>query len=141
MIPIYRLKDKQQAALRAGRSAKGRFPETILKAVRRIVAQVRQEGDAALLRFTAEFDKVRLTPATMRIKPRALRSAAAAADPALVRDLEKAIFNIHAYHKRQMQKSWEFARAALCWASGCCRWTASASMCREGGPPTRPPCS
>ncbi len=112
MIPIYRLKDKNKLFAR-WEKRQGQISGDVLASVRRIVAQVRQEGDAALLRFTAEFDKVRLTPATMRIKPRALGSAAAAADPAIVRELEKAIFNIYAYHKRQVQKSWEFARRGV----------------------------
>ncbi len=109
MIPIYRLKDKNKLFAR-WEKRQGQISGDILAAVRRIVSQVRQEGDAALFRLTAEFDGVRLTPATMRVKPRTLRSAAAAADPAIVRELEKAIFNIHSYHKRQVQKSWEFVR-------------------------------
>ena len=42
-----------------------------------------------------------------------LRAAAKKADPALVRDLEKAIFNIYAYHKRQIQKSWEYSKRGV----------------------------
>ena len=49
----------------------------------------------------------------MRVGRRALRSLASGADPAVVRELEKAIFNIHAYHRRQTQKSWEFAKRGV----------------------------
>ena len=49
----------------------------------------------------------------LRVQPRVLRSAAANADPAVVRELEKAIFNIHAYHKREVQSSWEFSRRGV----------------------------
>jgi histidinol dehydrogenase len=109
MIPIYKSKDRGKLLAR-WEKRKGQISGDVLASVRRIVEQVKQEGDAALLRFTLEFDKIQLAPSTLRVKPRALRSAAAGADPAVVRELEKAIFNIHAYHKRQVQKSWEFAR-------------------------------
>jgi histidinol dehydrogenase len=109
MIPIYRLKDRAQFFERLERRRMLTSGE-IQKTVRRIVTQVREEGDAALLRFTDQLDHVRMTARQLRVKPNALHAAAAAADPALVRELEKAIFNIHAFHKRQLQRSWEFTR-------------------------------
>lgn len=109
MIPIYRLKDRGQFFERLERR-RTLISGEIQKTVRRIVAQVREEGDAALLRFTDQLDHVRMTARQLRVKPQALRAAAASADPALVRELEKAIFNIHAFHKRQLQQSWEFSR-------------------------------
>jgi histidinol dehydrogenase len=109
MIPIYRLKDRAQFFERLERR-RTLISGEIQKTVRRIVAQVREEGDAALLRFTDQLDHVRMTARQLRVKPQALRAAAASADPALVRELEKAIFNIHAFHKRQLQQSWEFSR-------------------------------
>ncbi len=109
MIPMYRLRDRAQFFERLERRRMLTSGE-IQKAVRRIVAQVREEGDAALLRLTEQLDRVRMTARQLRVKPNALRAAAADADPALVRELEKAIFNINAFHKRQLQQSWEFTR-------------------------------
>ena len=109
MIPIYRLRDRALFFERLERRRMLTSGE-VQKAVRSIVAQVREEGDAALLRLTEELDHVRMTARQLRVKPTALRAAAAAADPALVRELEKAIFNINAFHKRQLQQSWEFTR-------------------------------
>jgi histidinol dehydrogenase len=109
MIPIYRQKDKEKLFARWDRR-KTLLSREVLAAVRRIILQVRRDGDAALTRFGRKFDKVVLMPGHFRVKPEALRSAAAAADPAVVRELEKAIFNVHAYHKRQLQKSWEFTK-------------------------------
>ncbi len=107
MIPIYRQKDKARlfARLHARKTA---VSGQTVEAVRDILDQVRQGGDKALLRLTEKFDGVRLAGRQLRVRPPALRAAAAKADPALVRELEKAIFNIHAYHKHQVQKSWEF---------------------------------
>ncbi len=112
MIPI--LKRDDRAALDA-RLEKRRnlISGEILERARRIVAQVRDEGDRALLRFARELDGVRMTARQLRVPPRSLSAAAASADPAVVRELEKAIFNIHAYHKRELQTSWEFSRRGV----------------------------
>jgi histidinol dehydrogenase len=76
--------------------------------VRKILAQVREEGDEALVRLTKQFDGVDMTARQLCVSRRTLRNAAAKVEPALVQELEKAIFNIHAYHKRQKERSWEF---------------------------------
>jgi histidinol dehydrogenase len=81
--------------------------------VRQIVSQVQREGDRALLKFTERFDKIKMTVRQLRVKESALRAAAKKADPALLREMEKAIFNIHAYHRRQVQKSWEYGKRGV----------------------------
>ncbi len=108
MIPVYKQRDKAKLFERWSRR-KEQISGEILATVRQIIERVRTEGDPALVQLTAELDKVRLTAAALRVKPKALRAAASAADPTVVRELEKAIFNIHAYHKHQVQKSWEFS--------------------------------
>ncbi len=112
MIPI--LKRSDRAALSA-RLEKRRslISGEILERVRRIVLQVREQGDKALVRLTQELDGVKMAARQLRVQPRALRAAAANADPAVVRELEKAIFNIHAYHRREVQSSWEFSRRGV----------------------------
>jgi len=42
-----------------------------------------------------------------------LRAFAARADATVIRELEKAIFNIHAYHKHQVQRSWEIDKRGV----------------------------
>jgi histidinol dehydrogenase len=74
---------------------------------------VQKEGDRALLKFTERFDKVKLTARKLRVPPQALRAAAKKVDRSLLIDLGKAIFNIHAYHSRQIQNSWEFSKRGV----------------------------
>jgi histidinol dehydrogenase len=81
--------------------------------VREIVSRVQMEGDRALLKFTEKFDKIKMTARQLCVKPQVLRSAAKKADPVLLQDLEKAIFNIHAYHSRQIQKSWQYRKRGV----------------------------
>jgi histidinol dehydrogenase len=107
MIPIFRTKDRPKFFERI-EARQLSSNERIRGQVRRIVNAVRKDGDRALARFTEKFDGIRLAPRQFRVKPQELRSVAEQADPAVVRELEKAMFNIRAYHKRQVERSWDF---------------------------------
>lgn len=112
MVRIFHERDKAKLFARL-ESRKILASGEIADAARQIVNQVQKEGDRALLRYTERFDKVKLTAKQLRVSPQTLRAAARKADPALLRDMEKAIFNIHAYHRRQVQKSWEFRKRGV----------------------------
>jgi histidinol dehydrogenase len=87
-----------------GDSADGRVEAT----VRRIVAAVRRDGDAALLRLTRRYDRVRRTRAALRVPPAALADAYAAMPAAVRRDLALAARRIRTFHLRQRERSWDF---------------------------------
>jgi histidinol dehydrogenase len=112
MVRIFYEKDKARLFNRLEKrkiAVSGEIAET----VREIVSHVKKEGDRALLRYTEKFDNVKLTARRLRVHRQSLRAAAGKADAALVRDMEKAIFNIHAYHSREVQKSWEFSKRGV----------------------------
>ncbi len=112
MIRIFHEKDKARffSCLERRKAA---VSDDITDSVRQIISDVRQKGDRALLKYAEKFDGIRMTARQLRVRPQALRAAAKKADPALVRDLEKAIFNIHAYHRRQVQKSWQYRKPGV----------------------------
>jgi histidinol dehydrogenase len=112
MIRIFQEKDKAKLVARL-ESRKKLVSQDTVESVRQIVSQVQKEGDRALLKFTERFDKVKLTARKLRVPPQALRAAAKKVDRSLLIDLEKAIFNIHAYHSRQIQNSWEFSKRGV----------------------------
>ena len=112
MIPIFQRPDREALAARLEKR-RNLVSGEVLAQVRRIITQVREQGDKAVLRLTRELDGVKMTARQLRVQPRALRTAAAAADPSVLRELEKAIFNIHAYHRREVQESWEFSRRGV----------------------------
>ncbi len=112
MIRIFQEKDKAKLFARL-ESRKKLVSQDIVESVRQIVAQVQKEGDRALLKYTERFDKVKLTARKLRVRPQELRTAAKKAGRSLLIDLEKAIFNIHAYHSRQIQNSWEFNKRGV----------------------------
>lgn len=88
--------------------AQGPDPE-IESAVREIIAQVRTRGDAALLEYTARFDRLSATEARMlEIPGNRLDAALRAIAPAARNALEIAAARIRAYHERQHLESWSF---------------------------------
>ena len=112
MIQIFQERDKAKLFARL-ESRKTLVSQDIVGSVRQIVSQVQREGDRALLKFTEKFDKIKMTRQQLRLRRQTLQATAKRADPSLVIDLEKAIFNIHAYHSRQIQKSWEYSKRGV----------------------------
>ncbi len=62
---------------------------TPAQVVERICSDVRQQGLAAVLHYTAQLDKVQLTPETVRVSPAELAEAHAAADPLFLQTLRR----------------------------------------------------
>jgi histidinol dehydrogenase len=83
-------------------------PEEVDAIVRDVLAAVRSEGLAALLRFSREFDRVELTEATIRVSAEEIEAGAAAC-PAEVREaLAFAAERIRRYHERQRPADAQF---------------------------------
>jgi len=81
----------------------------VLRAAEAIVRAVRREGDAALVRFTARFDGVRLSPRDLRVPPAEVRALAAKADRRVVRALRAMARRIEAFHRRQLDAGFRMA--------------------------------
>jgi histidinol dehydrogenase len=112
MVRIFHEKDKDKLFERL-EIRKNIVSGEIVASVKQIISQVREQGDKALLRFTEQFDKVKLSARQLRVRPQVLAASAKKTDATILRDLEKAIFNIHAYHAREVQKSWEFSKRGV----------------------------
>jgi len=107
-------------------------------AVDAIIADVRERGDAALIALSARFDRVDLTPATLRLSDEEIADAAREVDPRDRAALELAAERIRAYHARQMPQDASFTDpqgATLGW-----RWTPvdSAGLYVPGGQASYP---
>ncbi len=102
-------------------------------AVAAILADVKKRGDAAVLEYTAKWDRLTLTAAQMAIDPADIRTAHTKCDPNTLNALQIAADRIADYHRRQLPKD-EFYTGAdgigLGW-----RWTAvsSAGLYVPGG--------
>ena len=75
-------------------------------AVADILANVKEKGDEALFSYTKEFDKVEVTPETIRVTEAEIEEAYKAVDASLLEVIRKALVNIRNYHEKQRQNSW-----------------------------------
>ena len=75
-------------------------------AVADILANVKEKGDEALFSYTKKFDKVEVTPETIRVTEEEIEEAYKAVDASLLEVIRKALVNIRSYHEKQRQNSW-----------------------------------
>ncbi len=75
-------------------------------AVKAIIAAVRERGDAAVCDYTARFDRLQLTAATMEVTAAEIDAAMAAVDPQALADLQLAAERIAAFHAKQKSETW-----------------------------------
>jgi histidinol dehydrogenase len=83
-------------------AAKREVAEDVEAAVRAIVDDVRRRGDAALLEYTARFDRISLTADRLRVSPEEFDAAEAAVPAETRAALTVARDRIEAFHSRQM---------------------------------------
>ncbi len=74
--------------------------------VTRILENVRKNGDAALIRYTNQFDAPGLDIEGLEVTPEEMRSALKSVDRSFSRSLGLATAQIEAFHKRQVRNSW-----------------------------------
>ncbi len=74
-----------------------------------IIADVRENGDKALLAYTKKFDKAELK--TLEVTKEEIEAAYASVEPSFRRILKKSAANIKAYHKHQIKKGFRMKKA------------------------------
>jgi histidinol dehydrogenase len=127
-----------EAELAALLNAKREDSPDVDEVVAAIIGDVRTRGDAAVIDLTERFDRIALTPATLRLTAAEVAEAAGQVAPDVRAALELAASRIHAYHQRQMpgDDSWtDESGATLGW-----RWTPvdAAGLYVPGGTATYP---
>ena len=93
-------------------SAKRETEADVDAVVADILGAVKARGDAALIEYTKRFDRLDLTPATMRIPAAEIAAAAASCSAETVAALRLAAERIEAYHRRQMPEDLDYTDAA-----------------------------
>ena len=76
-------------------------------AVRKILSDVKNEGDKAVIRYTEKFDS--LETKRLKMAPAEISGHANKADRNIVASLEKAAKRIRTFHEMQKEKSWSFS--------------------------------
>ncbi|MBG9794738.1 histidinol dehydrogenase [Paenibacillus dendritiformis] len=77
-----------------------------LETVQAIIRDVRKEGDAAVLRYTGQFDRMELASAQLRIASEEIEAAYGQVKDAFLAALREAAANIRAFHEKQKRTSW-----------------------------------
>ena len=85
--------------------------------VDRIVQDVRQRGDSAVLEYTAKIDGVELTAAGLEVTAEEKSRALAEVDPLLLSSLKRAAENISRFHQEQKEndRPWSSSRGNRSW--------------------------
>ena len=105
MVPI--IQSGSAAELKARVMSRSQLTnEEVTAKVKVIVQRVREEGDAALFDYTRQFDRVSLTPETVKVTREEIDAAYAKADPAWLEAMREAAGRITAFHEMQKQKTW-----------------------------------
>lgn len=76
------------------------------EAVKTIVEGVKTEGDAALLRYTEQFDRVKLDAESLRVTQEEIQAAYDHVDADFLTAIREAAVNIRVFHEKQMRTSW-----------------------------------
>jgi len=87
---------------------RGSREDGVERRVAEIVGAVQKQGDRALLRYTRLFDRLRLTAASLEVKPAEIERAVGRVAPTDLATLRLAARRIAAFHRRQLQKSWQY---------------------------------
>lgn len=85
---------------------------SVAETVARILADVKSEGDTALLRYTNQFDRLGANSVADLVIPRArLEEALTKVSPEQRKALEAAAERVRSYHEHQKQDSWKYTEA------------------------------
>ena len=76
------------------------------RVVKAIVQDVKEQGDAALLRYTKELDRTDLQPEQLRVTAEELQAAYGQVEPSFIEAIAAAASNIRAFHAKQLRNSW-----------------------------------
>lgn len=82
------------------------FSEDEIARVAAILRDVRENGDAALLRYTHEFDAPEMTWDHIMVAEDEMTCGLKSVDRDFMRALERAAFQIEQFHSKQLQRSW-----------------------------------
>ncbi len=92
-----------QRLCRRGQTRRKRIEES----VRKIIENVRANGDDAVLRYTRKFDGAKLTAKQLRVPAREISAAYQNIDPNLVSHLREIIQNLERFYRKTHRKPWK----------------------------------
>lgn len=104
---LNRLTEKQRRRLMA---RSNRDISEFMEVARRIVEDVRKNGDRAVLKYSRKLDKVPLKADRLRVREEEFRRAKKRLSPTVRRAIEKSARNIRKFHEKQMPEEMWFTQ-------------------------------
>lgn len=95
-------KDLLEKLLKRSPNSYGEYEES----VRKILDDVKENGDQALFEYTEKFDGAHIGAANILVTEAEIKEAYNKVDPGLIDIIRKALSNIRSYHEKQRQYSW-----------------------------------
>lgn len=83
----------------------------VIESVRKIVENVKSNGDEAIIKYTRKFDKIKLTPKDFRVSECETSGAYQDIKPEFATHLKIVIDNITKFYKKHLKKSWKIKDA------------------------------
>jgi histidinol dehydrogenase len=80
--------------------------ESVLRTVRRILQDVRRNGDRAVIKHTRKFDAPRISIAELRVTDAEFEDAYPQVDSEFVHAVQQARTNVERFHQKQLRNSW-----------------------------------
>lgn len=109
MVKLLDARDKKAEELVAGlRRPGGFFSAKVREAARRIVSDVRERGDEALLEYTERFDGIRPDP--VRVPAEEIAAARDSLSSEVEESFLTAIENVRFFHQRELDRPFETSR-------------------------------
>ncbi len=88
------------------RSRANSVQQDVIKVVEEILAEVKEFGDQALIKYTKKFDQVELTTNTIKVTDDEIEAARGLVDEKFLEAIKLAAKNIEDYHEKQKRNSW-----------------------------------
>ena len=80
--------------------------EGVLRTVRRILQDVRRNGDKAVIKYTRKFDAPRISVAELRVTDAEFEDAYPQVDSEFLHAVQQARTNVERFHQKQLRNSW-----------------------------------
>ena len=88
------------------------FSQDIDQAVKAIIADIRENGDDAIIRYASKFDHATLTPDRFRVSADEVNAAEAQLDDATKDAIRTAAAHVRAFSEQRIPKAWSFSPRA-----------------------------
>ncbi|MGC9327290.1 MAG: histidinol dehydrogenase, partial [Candidatus Hinthialibacter sp.] len=102
MITIYRWNETPEEQKKKILSRSAQDIDQFVPQAQKIVDAVKEQGDAAIVKYTKEFDGADLSQMGLRVTPEEIEGAEAHLDPDVKKAIDISYQNIKTFHERQM---------------------------------------